>query len=114
MQLHFSLEELKLLVDLLERLERDIQDRVNENPGQASALRLKQNACSRLLDRIVVRDFAFAYDELEDLLQLVSACRSTLEENPADAASFDAKIETHNDQVLQRLLDKLTEACAMA
>ncbi|MFB3813714.1 MAG: hypothetical protein ACE14L_06340 [Terriglobales bacterium] len=84
MQLHFTVGELKLLVEVLQ----------SEDSATAE----------HLLDMVLARDMRFAFDELEDLAEIVSkALQSTPVTDPHDRRT-----------TLQRILDKLIAACAMA
>ncbi len=83
MQLHFTIDQLKLLVEVL-------QD--NGDPHAEG-----------LLDMVLARDMRFGSDELEDLGDMVS---SYLQSDPDHASAKRA--------ALQQILDKITEACAMA
>ena len=88
MQLLFTREELKMVSEILEaEAARDPQSK-----PKAYAL----------LDRIIAHDLGFAFDELEDLQDLVSAYAHAHHEQLAVPA-----------QLLEKITDKITEACAM-
>ena len=100
MQLHFSLEELKLLAEVLEQ-------QVQQTPGKGPA--------SELLDHVIERNLGFGCDELEDLSAIlgeaVQLAKAQLHQQ--SDASIQAKMQTRL-RALEELRDKVTEACAMA
>lgn len=115
MQLFFTIDELKLLVDIIEHCDREVRDQISNHPERADTLSKRRECCARLLDRIVMRDFRFGFDELEDMVEMLTVCRATFRSELAktDAAEIKARLQERN-QVLEHMLDKVTEACAMA
>ncbi len=87
MQLHFTTDELKLLVEVLQ----------GEDNRRAEDL----------LDRILVRELAFSFDELEDLADIVSTYLEGVRVEAVRGA-------TPQTRALQQVLAKITEACAVA
>jgi hypothetical protein len=115
MQLFFTMDELKLLVDVVENCDRDLRSRIAEHPEQSTSLAQKRDCCARLLDRIVARDFGFGYDELQDMVEMLSTCRASFQTQVAQCESAQARTELETRQhILEHMLDKVTEACAMA
>lgn len=98
MQLLFSAEELQLLVEALEERERALRGPGNEK---------QHSQTEQWLDRVASRDLRFSYDEMEDLLELLKAFKSALPST--DAARFQQK-----QKVLNAIIDRVAEACAMA
>jgi len=116
MQLHFSLEELKLLAEALE-------EQISRAPGTGAA--------SDLLDHVIERNLVFGCDELEDLSAILQeTVRRAREEmkqaaDPAVQAMEGLTGAPHTESgrevrmktrllALEELCDKVTEACAMA
>lgn len=95
MQLHFSLHELQALVDVLEQSEREFRSQGNER---------RRADCEGLLDRVACRDLGFGYDEMEDVLELLKAYK-------AKQGAFES---SQKPTVIDTLIDRVTEACAMA
>jgi hypothetical protein len=115
MQLFFTTDELKLLVDIVEHCDRELRDEISNHPEQLAALSQKRDCCARVLDRIVERDFGFGYDELQDMVDMLTACRARFHGELANAGQADIKAELDKrNRVLEHMLDKVTEACAMA
>jgi hypothetical protein len=115
MQLFFTIDELKLLVDIVEHRDRELREEMSTHPEQIPALSQKRDCCARLLDRIVVRDFGFGYDELQDMVEMLTACRASFRSELAKADEANTRVELEKrNHILEHMLDKVTEACAMA
>ena len=116
MQLHFSVEELKLLAEVLE-------EQIRRAPGTGAA--------SDLLDHVIEHNLGFGCDELEDLASIlqeaVRRVRADLKvaADPAVQAAEGLTGAPHIESAreiriktrllaLEQLCDKVTEACAMA
>lgn len=100
MQLHFTRDELQLVAEILEQ-------------QSSSANEALKRASYSLLDRIIAHDLRFAFDELEDLQDILAGYRTSLHDQIA-AAAAEAKLGlVHKDQLLEAAMDKVTEACAM-
>ena len=100
MQLVFTIEEFRLLVHIL----REHSD--NDSSPETSLLR----AATALLQKVLARDFRFSIDELEDLEEILK-----IEEQKVHGGN-DATCtpeQVHNTELLEHLLDRVTEACAM-
>jgi len=101
MQVVFTIEEFRLLVHILrEQSETDLQP----------ATSLKASAAA-LLEKVLARDFGFSLDELEDLEAILHVQEDKVR-HAMDAAGRSAETE-HEEQVLEHVLDRVTEACAM-
>ncbi len=90
MQLLLTLEELRLLANVLGHPTDDPRQRAFQ---------------SHALDMVLTRNLGFSYDEFEDLAELVKRYLGSAHEPP---------IDPHERESLEHVLDKLTEACAMA
>ncbi len=97
MQVVFSVEEFRFLVHTLREY--------SESQGSSF-----QTNASALLDKVLAHDFAFSIDELEDLEEILKAYESTAYSELAGSQSWEKR---HNAQLLERVLDRVTEACAM-
>ncbi len=87
MPLHFSTDELKVLVDVLQ--------------GEDNRF------AESLLDRILVRELAFSFDELEDLAEMVSTYMQGVRVEAIRGAD-------PRTRALRQVLDKITDACNAA
>jgi len=94
MQLHLEAEELKLLADLL--LEQD------------------QRVYADLTDKVLARDLRFDTDQLEKTADLLAAkdhdlkCALGQEANPERSPELQRRLA-----LLERVLEKVNEACVM-
>jgi hypothetical protein len=99
MQLHLETEELNVVANLLMEL-----------PGETSRARPDE----RLLEMVLARDLRFDSDELERMAALLAADEHRLkdmvvyESNAARRAEMQQKLA-----LLERVLEKVAEACAM-
>ena len=95
MQLQFTREEQALLVEVL----------------QESSLAGARNAAKdNLLTRLLDRDFAFRYDELEDLSDFLADVSRHLHD---DLTRTENQGTMRRQASVQRMLDKVIEAEAM-
>lgn len=95
MQMQFTREEQALLVDVL----------------QESALAsLRKDAKDNLLNRLVEHDFAFRYDELEDLSEFLAEVSRQLHDQ---YMRNEEQVTRRRQIAVQRILDKVIEAEAM-
>jgi hypothetical protein len=92
MQLRFTIDELNLLAEVLE-----------------------YNDAEDLVDRVLARNIQFTSDELDRMAEMLSARDRELRDaiSKADDAATKRNWE-RTRALLQRVLDKITEACAMA
>lgn len=98
MQVVFSVEEFRFLVHFL---------REYSESQPASSF---QSAASALLEKVLAHDFGFSIDELEDLEEILKAYESKAYNELAGSQSTQKR---HNAELLERVLDRVTEACAM-
>jgi hypothetical protein len=98
MQLQFTPDELKVLAEILE-----IQNSVGNDRGAVKRY--------NLLDRVIVHDMRFTFDELEDLLDILADYERGLRQQSVQTTEKVA--ETELLRLLQHLMEKVTEACAM-
>lgn len=95
MQLALTREEQALLVEVL----------------QESALSaVRKDARDNLMKRVLGRDFAFRYDELEDLSDFLADVSRHLHDQYRRS---DSQTIQRRQQAVQRILDKVIEAEAM-
>jgi len=99
-QLQFTREELKLVAEILE---------------QQAALRTDRlkAASYALLDRVISHDLGLAFDELEDLEEILQSYGKLLQQQLVEAAPETKVLLGERERMLERVKDKVTEACAM-
>ena len=103
MQVVFSIEEFRLLVHVLrEYSETDSQPYTS-----------LQKSAADLLEKIMARDFGFSIDELEDLELILQGKEKTVRESLKSENAPSPEVR-HEEEVLEHVLDRVTEACAMA
>jgi len=102
MQLTFTPEEFKALVAIMlcyESEARKESDRTSVRP---------------LADKVMARDLHFASDELEDLEMLLQAHAQQLRSEMDVSTDTSVRERLAQErEVLQHIIDKVTEACAM-
>ncbi len=91
MQLRLNIEELNLLAEVLE-----------------------YNDAEDLVDRVRARQIQFTSHELDTIAEMLSARDCELRNAISQAADAEKGSLQHTRTLLQRVLDKITEACAMA
>ena len=102
MQVVFSIEEFRLLVHVLrEYSESDSQPYTS-----------LQKSATDLLQKILARDFGFSIDELEDLELILQGKEKTVRESLKSENAPSPEVR-HEEEVLEHVLDRVTEACAM-
>lgn len=99
MQLQFTRDELRLVAEVLE---------------VPSSVRDDRRAAKRynLLDHVIAHDMRFAFDELEDLLDILSDYEHGLRQQSAQTTETKPA-EPESLKLLQHLMEKVAEACAM-
>ncbi len=104
MQLVFTKQEMKLLADLL--LERE-QEAMQRGEDRDHVLPLTQ--------KIIEHNLSLGVDELEDLEVIVKRCVETLKKQMAECSDPAKKEElSKREEMMERIEDRVTEACAMA
>jgi hypothetical protein len=99
MQLHLETDELNLLANLL-----------MEPPGETSRAGLDE----RLLEMVLARDLRFDSDELERMAALLAADEHRLKDMVAYEPNAARKAEVQQKlALLERVLDRVAEACVM-
>ena len=94
MQLHLEAEELKLLADLL--LEQD------------------QRPYADLVEKVLARDLRFDSDQLEETADLLAAREHGLKHELAQETNSTRQAELQRRlALLERVLEKVNEACVM-
>lgn len=99
MQLHFTREELKLLAEILAQ--------------QASMHTNLSATSSDLLDRVIEHDFRLAFDELENLQDILLAYERLLQDKLDSAPAGEKSALNQTMRLFEQVKDKVTEACAM-
>ncbi len=100
MQVVFTIEEFRLLVHIL-------RAHAENDPHPATSL---QSAAAGLLEKVLARDFCFGIDELEDLEEILKSDEAKMR---LDLAGRHTPEQAHDGELLERILDRVTEACAM-
>lgn len=103
MQLVFTIEEFRVLVHIL-------REHSEHDPHPDTSLR---NSAAALLEKVFARDFSFSIDELEDLEQILQEREQRMKREMADGTRPHTAEELHEEDLMQRVLDRVTEACAM-
>jgi len=102
MQLVFTVEELKVLADTLLECEARARHQAN-------------NPVTPLLQKVLARDLRLGVDELEDMEQMLkdaaARLKCELDETPAGARKDEL---LRRQEMLERVIDRVTEACVMA
>jgi hypothetical protein len=98
MQLQLTLDELKLVAEILEKRGAELVSTTRE-----------QERLSNLLDKIAAWDLRFDCDELQDLEDVLA--QYTLDDLDQKYGPDDAE---RKKQMLSRIIDKVTEARVMA
>lgn len=101
MQVVFTIDEFRTLVHVLREHEHEAEQ------GQ------DQGAISRILQKLLARDFAFAADELEALEDLLVKESERLKGAQIHSNEPEKETFLRHRRVLEQLLDKVVEACAM-
>jgi predicted transcriptional regulator len=99
-QLQFTREELKLLAEVLEHESAVCTDRLKK-------------ASYELLDRVIAHDLGLAFDELEDLQEILQRYERALLQLLQQATPEALLLLVEKECRLQKIKDKVTEACAM-
>lgn len=98
MQLVFTVEEFRVMIHLLRDFCSDTENRIQ-----------LIRAGNQLLEKLMGRDFGLSLDELEDLEEILRRSRESLASRPGDPEEL-----AHDRLLLERVLERVTEACAMA
>lgn len=100
MQVVFTIEEFRLLVHIL-------REHAEHDPSPDTLL---QPTAATLLQKVLARDFSFSIDELEDLEEIL---KTREQATKSEAGVAPTPEQAHDSDVLDHLLDRVTEACAM-
>ena len=100
MQLQFTQEELKLLAEVLEQQVVVCTDRL-------------KTASYELLDRVIAHDLGLAFDELQDLQEILQRYEKVFLQLFPQATPEAMLLLVEKERRLQKIKDKVTEACAM-
>lgn len=115
MQLLFTRQEMVLLATLLEQCERRLRGPAGGS-DQAEADRRRRHAhVEALLEGIGGAQPEFDADQLDDLSDALRDCKEQATEELSATTNEQSKIALQQRlKTLQHLVDKVTEACAMA
>ena len=116
MQFRLTTSELQLLVDILEKWDSDLSSEIarTESADTKSKLARKRQLLEALENMLITQDLQFSVDEFDLLAEAVSRGEMLFTAEMARANNGD-KQETLRTMklVLQRIREKLTEACTM-
>ncbi|HVZ16066.1 MAG TPA: hypothetical protein VG897_03035 [Terriglobales bacterium] len=100
MQIHFTHDELKLVAEILEA-------------HLSSSDEAVKKASYSLFDRVISHDFRFAFDELEDLQDILTSYQTSLHDQIATVDQETKPGLIRKAELLEAVMGKVTEACAM-
>lgn len=116
MILHFLPDELQLMVDFFEERLRGLDDEIAHTERRNARITLEQEEkmVQEVEDKIMRRDLAFTADELEFLLDFLGsrAQKMRTEVYHTDAREYKQML-LNRLEILERMHDKVTEACCM-
>jgi len=116
MILQFTPEELQMMVDLFEERLRGLDDEIAHTDRRNTRVVLEQQEkmLQEVEDKVMRHDVAFTADELEFLLDYIGerVQKLRMEIYRTDAREFKQVLRTRQE-VLERIHDKITEACCM-
>jgi hypothetical protein len=116
MMLHFSADELQLMVDFFEERLRGLDDEIAHTERRNARITLEQEEkmVQEVEDKIMRRDLAFTADELEFLLDFLGSRTQKLRSEIYHTDGREYKQMLLNRlETLERMHDKVTEACCM-
>jgi hypothetical protein len=106
MQLLLTLDERKVVTRALEKCLAQ---------AQGDEFVRRRAAAGELLNHLIDNDMRFSTDELDDLSDILRACRREMESRIAAETDPHAKAALCEQQnILEHAADKVTEACAMS
>ncbi|HMK29943.1 MAG TPA: hypothetical protein VK473_09695 [Terriglobales bacterium] len=114
MQLRFTLEERKLLAEILEELDFALRNASSSQTGDQDPLRARQMLVEDLLDQVIDAKFEFGCDELDALVEILGDHNRKLGDELRSAGNGSAQELQRRRSLLRAILDKVIEACAMA
>ena len=114
MQLRFTLEERQLLADILEQLDFTLRSASSQTGDEPSMPDKQVMAVEDLLDQVIDGSFEFGCDELDKLVEILSEHNRKLADELRNAGDGANEALQQKRRVLQSVLDKVIEACAMA
>ena len=102
MQLIFSIDEFMTLVHILRESETDAQLK-----------RSLRDSAEPILQKLLNREFGFAIDELEDMEEILREYSGKLKQEAEVTSPRGEQTSLVRQKVLDRIMDKVSEACAM-
>ena len=116
MQLHLTIEELELLKRLADdknRLSCDATTQIAQ-PSAQPRLQEQLDIGRDLVGKGLTRNLALGFDELEDLVDLLTWCKNQLTKEIGEMAENTARsVLKQRLSILNHLLETVTEACEM-
>jgi len=116
MQLQFTFEQLRLLFRILEQDCRQLRERISQT-NEIDVKRLlnrEEAAAEELLEKIISRQLQFSSDELDELAQVLRDHEQKLRKELSQTPEGESREELKSRAAaLERLLDRVVEACAM-
>ena len=117
MQLLLTLDELQLTVDVLEQRNAELRNEIvkTEHSEFKHRLQNEQQFLDELENKLIRRELDLDSDELDVLAEELKHCdRALIEECVRTNHRDFRKALEQRQEMLQRVRDKVTEACAMA
>jgi uncharacterized membrane protein YccC len=115
LQLLFTRDETVLLATLLEDCERQLRGPAVGSDQAEANRRRRHNCVVALLDAITSSHPKFDADQLDDLAEALRHCKQRATEQLAATADEPSRRALEQRlKHLEQILDKVTEACAMA
>ena len=113
MQLHLETDELDLIANILLQREGQLSRPSQEvNSSTQSGVDLK--LCEELLDRVLARNTEFDSDELEHLADILASEKAAMSKMPGLEKGSPPNAPLLRKRLkLERVLEKIDEACAM-
>ena len=116
MQIQFTFEQLRLLFRILEQDCRELREKISQTNDMdvKRLLNSEEAAEEEVLEKVISRQLQFTSDELDELARVLRDHAQKLRKELARASEAGSKRELENRiAALERLLDKVIEACAM-
>ncbi len=115
MQFHLETDELNLLANiLLERVQKLTAQASSDGQVVTNRAERDLKGWNDLTDKVLVRDFRFDSDELQQLADLLADQRRTIDAKIAGAVNVAPKLELQRQRaLLERVIEKVNECCVM-
>jgi len=116
MQFHLETDELNLLANVLLERVSATSTRASSASHRKSDSDAEQDPrhYNDLLDKVLARDLRFDFDELQQVANLLAGKKRSLRDEIARQPNAVLKTELQREQaLLERVLERVAEACAM-